>query len=90
MWSAREQIIGLVENLKSKYTEVKFVNLSISFLGIFGLSCSSFTDMCVDLAVDSGHRRYLISKLCNTIIRSTYSIFCQRNKPWNSSELLSF
>ena len=51
MRSAREQIIGLVENLKSKYTEVKFVNLSISFLRIFGLSCSSFTDMCVDLAV---------------------------------------
>ena len=58
---------SLMQALKSKYTDVKFVNLSISSLGIFGLSCSSFIEMCDALAVDMGHRRYLISKLSNTI-----------------------
>ena len=61
----------LMETLKLKYTDVKFVNLSINSLGIFGLSCSSFIEMCDGLAVDMGHRRYLISKLSNTIIRTT-------------------
>ena len=85
----RAKYQSLMETLKSKYTDVKFVNLSISSLGIFGLSCSSFIEMCDALAVDMGHRRYLISKLSNTIIRTTYYIFYRRNKPWNSPELLS-
>ena len=45
--------------------------------------------MCDALAVDMGHRRYLISKLSNTIIWATYNIFCRRNKPWNNPELLT-
>ena len=85
----RAKYQSLMETLKSKYTDVKFVNLSISSLGIFGLSCSSFIEMCDALAVDMRHRRYLISKLSNTIIQTTYYIFCRRNKPWNSPELLS-
>ena len=67
----RAKYQSLMETLKSKYTDVKFVNLSISSLGIFGLSCSSFIEMCDALAVDMGHRRYLISKLSNTSIRTT-------------------
>ena len=86
----RAKYQSLVENLKSKYKDVNFVNLSISSLGIFGPSCSSFIEMCDALSVDVGHRRYLISKLCNTIIRTTYYIFCRRNKPWDSPEILSF
>ena len=41
-----------MEILKSKYTDVKFVNLSASTLGNFGLSCSSFIELCDSLAVD--------------------------------------
>jgi len=80
---------SLMETLRSKYTDVKFVNLSISSLGIFGLSCSTFIEMCGALVVDVGHRHYLILKLSTTIIQMTYFIFYHRNKPWNSSELLS-
>ena len=52
-----------METLRSKYTDVKFVNPSISSLGIFGLSCSTFIEMCGTLVVDMGHRHYLILKL---------------------------
>ena len=68
---------SLVESLKIKYKDVKFVNPSISCLGIFGLSCSFFIEMCDAFAVDNGHRRYLILKLCNTVIRTISFIFCQ-------------
>ena len=67
----RAKYQSLMEALKYKYTGVKFVDLSISSLGIFSLSCSSFTEMCDALAVDMGHRRYLIYKLSSTIIRTT-------------------
>ena len=73
--SKRAKYQSLMETLKSKYTDVKFVNLSISSLGIFGPSYSSFIEMCDALAVVFEHRSYLISKLSNTIIRTTYYIF---------------
>ena len=85
----RAKYQSLMETLKLKYTDVKFINLSISSLAISGLSSSSFIEVCDDLAVDMGHRRYLISKLSSTIIRTTYYILWRRNKPWNSPELFS-
>ena len=57
------------ETLKLKYTDVKFVNLSIGSLVIFGLSCSAFIEMCDALAVGMGHWRYLISNLSNTSLK---------------------
>ena len=86
----REKYLTLTRHLQSSFTSVHFVNLSISSLGIFGLSCSSFIDMCNALDVDEKHLRYLISKLSNTIIRTTYYIFCRRNKTWTNPELLLF
>ena len=59
---------SLMETLRSKYADVKFINLAISSLGIFGFSCSIFIEMFDALAVAMGHWRYLISKLSNTII----------------------
>ena len=38
----RAKYHSLMETPKSKYTDAKFVNLSISSLGILGLSCSSY------------------------------------------------
>ena len=35
-----------METHRSRYTDVKFVNLSIISPGIFGLSCSTFIEMC--------------------------------------------
>ena len=66
----RAKYKSIMDTLKYRYTDVKFVNLSISSLGIFGLSSSSFIEMCCALAADMEHRHYLISKLSNTIIRT--------------------
>ena len=45
----------LLNDLKSKYRLVKFVDLSISSLGIFGQSCNSFIEMCTNLYINTGH-----------------------------------
>ena len=52
----RAKYQSLMETLRSKYTDVKFVNISISSLGIFGLPCSTFIEMFDALAVDMGHQ----------------------------------
>ena len=80
----------LLNDLTSKYRHVKFVNLSISSLGIFGQSCDSFIQMCSDLTIGKAHTNYIITKLSTIIIRTTYYIFCMRTKPWTNPDLLSY
>ena len=80
----------LLNDLTSKYRHVEFVNLSIGSLGIFGQSCDSFIQMCSDLSIDKAHTNYIITKLSTIIIRTTYYIFCMRDKPWTNPDLLSY
>ena len=71
----------LLNDLSSKYCHVKFMNLSISSLGIFGQSCDSLIQMCNDPTINTGHTNFIITKLTSIIIRITYYIFCMCNKP---------
>ena len=86
----REKYSNLIHSRSSAYSSIMFVNLSISSLGIFGLSCSSFIEMCNALDISEDHLRFMISKLSNLTIRTTYYIFCRRNKSWNNPELIQF
>ena len=52
-----EKYATLVSDLKCQFKSVSFVNLSISSLGIFGNSCSSFIDMCDSLSIDYQQKR---------------------------------
>ena len=86
----RSKYAFLIYDLKGRYKSVTFVNLSISSLGIFSNSCFSFLDMCDSLSSDEEHKRYFISKVSTISIRTTYYIFCCRNKPSTNTELLPF
>ena len=50
---------SLISDLKPNYKSVKFVNLSISSLGIFGNSCFSFLEMCDSISIDEQHKTIL-------------------------------
>ena len=76
-----EKYQQLLQTLNSQFCLVKFVNLSVSCLGIFGRSAESFIHMCKDLSINKDPLRFIIRKISNIIIRSTYFIFCRRNKP---------
>ena len=80
----------LLNDLKSKYRHIEFMNLSIGSLGIFGQSSDSFIQMCSDLAIDKAHTNYIFTKSSTIIIRTTYYIFCMRDKPWTNPDLLSY
>ena len=87
----KDKYMQLTRDLSSKYHGVKFINLSISSLGIFGKSCNSFMAiMCNDLNIDKQQLNYALRKITAIIIRSSYYIFCLRNKLWTNPDLLAY
>ena len=85
----RERYKDLVVQQREHYRSVKFVNLSISSLGVFSKECDAFLDMLNDLGFDDRHRKYCTGKIMSIAIRATYYIFCCRNKDWSTPELLA-
>ena len=82
--------LALVASLSSSYDEVKFINVSMSSLGVFDKSCESLTKMLKDLDIEVPIQRRLLSKVMNIAIRSIYDIFCRRNKDWTDPDLMDF
>ena len=69
---------------------IRFVNLSMSSLGVFSDECSTFLDMMNDIGIDKKQQRYIIKKVINIAIRATYYIFFCRNRNWDSPDLMQF
>ena len=76
--------------MSRNYRCVKFVNLSMNPFGVFSDGCSSFLDMMNDIGIDKKQQLYIIKKMINIAIRTTYYIFCCRNRNWDSPELMQF
>jgi len=85
-----EKYYQLTRDLSSDFHCVKFINLSLSDLGIFGKLCEPFVDMCKELEFDKQHADFIVRKQSTIIIRSTYYIFCMCNKPWTNPDLLIY
>ena len=80
---------NLIRELDQNFTSVKFINLSVSSLGVFDKECHTFVKMLNELGLDNQHQQYCIRKIISIAIRSTYYIFCCRNKEWTNSELMN-
>ena len=85
-----KKISPLILDLKKSYSDVKFVNLSMSTLGIMGRSSESLFLMLDDLKFDKTVQKHIIRKTMNIAIRCSYYVFCRRNKAWNNPDLLDF
>ncbi|CAB3992480.1 Hypothetical predicted protein [Paramuricea clavata] len=88
--SKHKKYLPLISDQESNYDKVKFVNVSISSLGVFGQSTNTLTDMLKELKFDEQQIKYIKKKIIAICIRTSYSVFCQRNKDWTSPELLKF
>ena len=86
----KEKYLNLINEMSRNYRCVRFVNLSMSSLGVFSDEWSTFLDMMNDIGIDKKQQRYIIKKMINIAIRATYYIFCCRNKNWDSPDLMQF
>ena len=50
------------------YHDVKFVNISLSTMGIFGNSCEPFIHMCRELGFEKQHLNFIVRKLITITI----------------------
>ena len=78
----------LIARLNNTY-RVKFVNLSMGGVGIIGKD-STVQKTFMEMGLEKAETMYLIRKIINVCLRSTYFIFCQRNKAWESPVLLAW
>ena len=79
----------LITDLNSTYPDIKFVNLSMNALEIFGFPFDSLLSMFKDFNLDQ-NQNCIIKKVVSVAIRCTYYAFCRRNKSWPNPELLDF
>ena len=80
----------LIMDQKKKFNSVKFINLSISALGVFDKESAAFLKMLEDMHLRKTHTKYVIRRIINIAIRSTYYIFCCRNKKRTKPDFLKF
>ena len=85
-----EKYKNLETNLKSKYKKVKFINIVISTLGVFDRSFADFLEMLEDVKFDQTCRHHVVKKIMATAVRTSYCVFCRRNKDWVNPELMTF
>ena len=81
----RSKYAILIKELLKHFKTVKFINLSISALGVFDHESPALTK---ELNVDNNHQKYIIRKVINIAIRSTYYIFYCRDKEWSNPDLM--
>ena len=79
---------ALIQDQMNHFKTVKFVNLSVSALCVFDQESSPFIEMLKKLNVDNNHQKY-VRKIINIAIKSTYYIFCCRDKEWSNPDLMT-
>ena len=78
----------LIRQREHLFSEVKYINLSVSALGVFDQLSQSFLDMQKVLNCNPSTRNFIIRKITIIAILTTYYIFCRRDKDWDSPSLL--
>ncbi len=65
----------LIKQLGNNFEQVKFMNLSTDFLGIFAHECSTFLDMLENVDLDKNHQIFCVRKMMTTVIIEVFIIF---------------
>ena len=79
----------LVKDLSSTYSKITFINYFMGALGVMGSSFVSILSLLQHLNFDKLVQKRIIMKTINIAIRTSYFIFCQRNKPWKNPDVLN-
>ena len=78
------------KELSQGFESVIYVNLSMGALGLIGKDSKNFSDLLkMTLKLEKDQINYLIKKITSCCIRTTYYIFCKKEKSWDKPDLLS-
>ena len=81
---------SLISDLSPYYSKVIFIDLSMGAIGAMDSSGISLLSLLHGLRSNDTIQKRIIIKAMNISIRTSYFIFCRRNKTWNNQELLTF
>ena len=84
----RNKYADLIKRLEKDY-DVKYFDLSMGSIGVIGNESKDLKTMFEKLGLTKEESNYLLKKVINVCLRSTYFIFCRRNKEWESPDLLT-
>ena len=79
----------LLRQQKQYFNDVKFVNISLSCLGVFANESDTFLKMLDNVGFNNAHKMYCVKKMTKIAIRTSYYIFCCRNKEWENPKLFT-
>ena len=85
----RKKYTELMKRLSKDY-DVEYVDLSMGGIGVIGTESKGILKMFTDLGLSKQEGDYLLKKIINVCIRTSYYIFCQRNKKWEAPSLLTW
>ena len=85
----RNKYADLIKRLEKDY-DVKYFDLSMGSIGVIGNESKDLKTMFEKLGLTKEESNYLLKKVINVCLRSTYFIFCRRNKEWESPDLLTW
>ena len=78
---------NLCEELSQGFESVIYVNLSMGALGLSEKGSKNFYDL-LKMTLKKDHTNYLIKKITSCSMRTTYYIFCKKNRSWDKPDLL--
>ena len=79
----------LVEQQRKNFKGVRFVNISISSLDVFAKESSTFLRKLDDIGFDDKYKIYCIRRMMAIAIRTSYYVFCCRNKECGDPQFLA-
>ena len=73
-----------------KIFKIRKVSLFLLVIvGVFANECVTFMKMLDNVGFSETHKMYCVRKMTSIAIRTSYYIFCCRNKDWENSVLLT-
>ena len=79
----------LFEDVGKRYL-FQYINLSMGAIGIIGEHAKHLKSAFVEFGIEKSEINFIINKIINVCIRTTYYLFCKRNQKWDDPELLSW
>ena len=80
----------LLNTLRASYDGVEYMNLSMSALGCVSKMSKTLTTWLKNLGLSDNEIKYTVRKIMKICLRTSYFIFCCRNREWSAPELLDW